>query len=94
MKPKQKLGLGIYVRKDIDGRPIHVGDTVRITRPSMQWKQYEGSVKIDEQTWVGEVRLTLSGGVKVFCDGAYIKAPITDNSRNKWSWELLKSFDS
>ena len=88
---KQMLGFGIIVRKDINGKDIKVGDVVKITRPYMDFETNEIKVKIEETSWIGEVRLLLSKGILIWANNVYIKAPITDNSRNKWSWELVNS---
>lgn len=90
---KRLLGVGIFVRKDINGNDIKVGDTVKVTRPYMIFESHdETKVEIEETSWIGEVRLLLSKGILIRSNGAYVKAPITDHSRNKWTWELVKPY--
>ena len=90
---KSKTGLGIFVRKDVNGNDIHVGDVVRVTRPEMRWKSEGVSFHHEQITWEGEVRLLLSVGIRVAVDGFYLRAPITDSSLNKWMWELVESYN-
>ena len=90
---KTLLGLGLFVRKDINGNDIKVGDTVKVTRPYMTFESHdETEVEIKETSWVGEVRLLLSRGILIRSNGVYVKAPITNYSRNKWTWELVKPY--
>lgn len=90
---KPLLGVGLFVRKDINGKDIKVGDTVKVTRPYMIFETHdETEVEIKETSWIGEVRLLLSRGILIRSNGVYVKAPITDHSRNKWTWELVKPF--
>ncbi len=84
-----KKGTGIFVRNDINGNPIRVGDIVKVTRPEMSFL----SINYEEQSWTGDVRLLLSKGIVVRSEGQYIKAPIADKSRNIWTWELIQSFE-
>jgi hypothetical protein len=90
---KPILGVGLFVRKDVNGNDIKVGDTVKVIRPYMTFESHdETEVEIEEKIWIGEVRLLLSKGILIRSNGAYIKAPITDHSRNKWTWELVKPY--
>jgi len=90
---KPVLGVGLFVRKDINGNDIKVGDTVKVTRPYMTFESHDETIiEIEETSWIGEVRLLLSKGILIRSNGAYIKAPITDYSRNKWTWELVKPY--
>ena len=90
---KPLLGVGLFVRKDINGNDIKVGDTVKVTRPYMTFESHdETEVEIEETSWIGQVRLLLSKGILIRSNGVYVKAPITDHSRNKWTWELVKPY--
>ncbi len=90
---KPVLGVGLFVRKDINGNDIKVGDTVKVTRPYMTFESHdETEVEIEETSWIGEVKLLLSKGILIRSSGVYVKAPITDHSRNKWTWELVKPY--
>ena len=90
---KPLLGVGLFVRKDINGNDIKVGDTVKVTRPYMIFESHdETEVEIEETSWIGEVKLLLSKGILIRSNGVYVKAPLTDHSRNKWTWELVKPY--
>lgn len=90
---KPLLGVGSFIRKDINGNDIKVGDIVRVTRPYMTFESRNKlEIEIEETSWIGEVRLLRSKGVLIRSNGVYVKAPITDRSINKWTWELIKPY--
>lgn len=87
---KEPFGLGLFIKKDINGNDIRVGDTVKVTRPEMYFtSENEKIFALQEKSWTGVVRLTLLRGVLISSNGRYIKAPITDKSYNLWTWELV-----
>lgn len=84
---------GLFVRKDINGNDVKVGDIVKVTRPEFEFESYnEEYVVIEEESWIGQVRMLMSKGIVVKTkDSGYIKAPLTNKSRNVWKWELVKA---
>jgi len=92
---KKLFAQGEFVLNDKNGNPIHVGDTVKITRPAFtipktnDWGDYEVNVEALEVT--GQVRIHLSKGIAVIDDfgGKYFPT-VTKNALTPYVWELIK----
>ena len=95
MADDRVLAAGLFVRNDIKGNPIRVGDTVRITREEFSiqktdaYGDYDDSDIIEAVDVIGIVVLCLSRGIQVRSNKKYYSPKITDKCRNPWSWERL-----
>lgn len=91
---KPVLCSGLFIRKDITGKEVKVGDIVKVTRPTMEFENNdEEHVVLDKESWIGQVVLLKSRGILIKTKSSgYIKAPLTDKSRNIWKWELIESY--
>lgn len=85
-------GQGLFVCKDIDGKPCYIGDEVEATRLETELNLHEIPIKLQEQTWKGILVLQRSEGVRVKVNSTYyVKPKWTNNSYVKWKIKLIKS---
>ena len=91
-------GKGLFVKNDKNGHPIHVGDTVKVTRHATTFIQAANfpyqleskTVELKEEIYTGKVILRRSTGVSVRIEANYIITPkLTNRSNVKWTWELV-----
>jgi len=94
-KPKI-FGYGLFIRKDDFGQDCFIGDKVEVIRPAMEIpteENFDGFVELPEQTFTGTLVLLKSRGVLIKLSTGkgtnYVKAPLTNHSRNKWKWRKL-----
>lgn len=88
---------GIFVKNDINGNPMYVGDKVRVTRGKIHFTEetdyYDDFgarvVDVPAETWEGEIVLLLSKGIRIRTNGEYIHPNLTDKGYVKWIWEKL-----
>jgi hypothetical protein len=93
---KKLFAQGEFVLNDKNGNPIHVGDTVKITRPAFTipnrnpfFEEYSYDVEALEVT--GQVRIYLSKGIAVIDDfGSKYYPTVTKNALTPYVWELIK----
>jgi hypothetical protein len=92
---KKLFAQGEFVLNDKNGNPIHVGDTVKITRSAFtipktnDWGDYE--VNVDALEVTGQVRIYLSKGIAVIDDfGSKYYPTVTKNALTPYVWELIK----
>jgi len=88
-----KLCQGLFIRNDKNGNPIHVGDTVKVTRPAFILEEDYNTgdqINISSDSWSGKLKVILSQGLVIHHRGGYRKVDSTDNTYLKWTWELIK----
>ena len=84
----------VFVKYDINGNALFVGNKVRVTRERINFTEDTeyGLSKIDipATIWEGEIALLLSKGIRIrLNNGDYIKPNLTNNGYVKWTWEKL-----
>jgi hypothetical protein len=86
----------VFVKNDIYGNPCHIGDTIKITQPRIQFRKfYENDtyeyIDVPEKTFEGTLVILKSKGLMLrFDDGTYRHITSTNHARNPLKWELLK----
>jgi hypothetical protein len=93
---KVPFAQGLFIRKDDFGKDCFIGDTVEVIRPAMEIPtetNLDGFIEIPEQTFTGTLVLLKTKGVLIknskSIGSTYIKAPLTNHSRNKWTWRKI-----
>jgi len=96
---KQPTGFGIFVRNDVNGRPVYIGDTVKIFTPAQTISQDAEEIgtyntDVEEHTMTGTLILRLSKGLmlRTGVQGHYNYWKISYSpycSRYKRIWELI-----
>ena len=97
-KVKTIFGQGLFIRKDDFSRDCCIGDKVEVIRPAMVIEHdvdfdNKEDVEIPEHTFTGTLVLLKTRGVLVKLNTGkgtnYVKAPLTNRSRNLWKWRKL-----
>jgi hypothetical protein len=88
---------GEFVLDDKNGKAIHVGDTVMISRPSFSFSTFsmfndDRIDTIDADELIGQVRIYLSKGIVVVDSSGNRRHPsVTKNTAGPpWEWELVE----
>lgn len=94
-----RRNLDVFVKNDVNGNPLFVGDKVRVTRERVHFTEeteYEVNrvVNVPAKTWEGEIALLFSRGIMIRLpkEGnhiTYIKPNLGNTGLVKWTWEKL-----
>jgi hypothetical protein len=87
----------VFVKYDINGNPLFIGDAVRVTRERINFTEEldNGLRKVDipAMTWEGEIALLFSKGIRIRLKKgthtSYIKPNLRNSGYVKWTWEKL-----
>ena len=93
---KKLFAEGLFIHNDDNGNPCCIGDTIKLTRPYIEYKEFDdeggfGAIrKIPEKSWSGELVLLISKGVMLRVGKGYISPKFTSKGYNTWKWELIQ----
>lgn len=87
----------VFVKYDINGNALFVGDKVRVIREKIHFVEYkddgERIVDVPEEIWEGEIALLFSRGIMIRLNEEghtqYIKPNLGNSGYVKWTWEKL-----
>jgi hypothetical protein len=92
---KTPTGVGIFVRKDKNGIPCYIGDTISVKVPQVKYEHdgYKSKwVVKGHRNYTGVLILRLSSGIHLKQENnkLFNRLKLTDNCHNPQEWTLIK----